>query len=90
MREIAVIGEAEGAPSLAALMGAPLTRAGAGRPGASVVAMPYSSGTTGLPKGVLLTHRNLVANVLQVRTHGRPAARDATVACPARTSTSTA
>src|SRR5713226_1634344 len=34
-------------------------------PGNDVVALPYSSGTTGLPKGVMLTHRNLVANVLQ-------------------------
>ncbi len=31
-----------------------------------VVALPYSSGTTGLPKGVMLTHRNLVANLAQL------------------------
>ena len=31
-----------------------------------VVALPYSSGTTGLAKGVMLTHRNLVANVAQM------------------------
>jgi len=35
-------------------------------PREDVVALPYSSGTTGLPKGVMLTHRNLVANICQV------------------------
>jgi acyl-CoA synthetase (AMP-forming)/AMP-acid ligase II len=30
-----------------------------------VAVLPYSSGTTGFPKGVMLTHRNLVANLIQ-------------------------
>lgn len=36
-------------------------------PAAQVAVLPYSSGTTGVPKGVMLTHRNLVANICQIR-----------------------
>lgn len=36
-------------------------------PSVHLAALPYSSGTTGNPKGVMLTHRNLVANVAQIR-----------------------
>jgi long-subunit acyl-CoA synthetase (AMP-forming) len=66
--EVFVFGEADGATPFAALMAAE------GRPPdvaidpTDVVVMPYSSGTTGLPKGVMLTHRNLVANLCQI--HG--------------------
>jgi acyl-CoA synthetase (AMP-forming)/AMP-acid ligase II len=64
--EVFVFGEADGATPFAALMAAE------GRPPdvaidpTDVVVLPYSSGTTGLPKGVMLTHRNLVANVTQI------------------------
>ncbi|HWI31367.1 MAG TPA: AMP-binding protein [Microbacterium sp.] len=38
-------------------------------PATHVAVLPYSSGTTGIPKGVMLSHRNLVANVQQCRGH---------------------
>lgn len=34
-------------------------------PAEDIVVLPYSSGTTGFPKGVMLTHRNIVANLVQ-------------------------
>lgn len=34
-------------------------------PTSQLAVLPYSSGTTGLPKGVMLTHRNLVSNMVQ-------------------------
>jgi acyl-CoA synthetase (AMP-forming)/AMP-acid ligase II len=35
-------------------------------PKTDLAALPYSSGTTGLPKGVMLSHFNLVSQILQV------------------------
>ncbi|KAK3717602.1 hypothetical protein LTR37_005668 [Vermiconidia calcicola] len=36
----------------------------------------YSSGTSGLPKGVMISHRNVIANTLQIITHEAPARED--------------
>ncbi len=65
---LVVLDGADGHPSLADLlaMGAPAPRVSFD-PATHVAVLPYSSGTTGRPKGVMLSHRNLVANVEQAR-----------------------
>jgi len=40
----------------------------------ALATLPFSSGTTGLPKGVMLTHHNLVANVYQTLIPGEQGA----------------
>jgi acyl-CoA synthetase (AMP-forming)/AMP-acid ligase II len=46
----------------------------------AVALLPYSSGTTGLPKGVMLTHSNLVTSVRQVLSGLRVTERDTMLA----------
>ena len=66
IEDIYVFGTAAGARSFSELLEAPASPPAVTiDPGTDVVALPYSSGTTGLPKGVMLTHRNLVANLCQ-------------------------
>ena len=66
VRAVAVVGEAEGAVPLAEFMGTPLEAQVPVDLDDHIVLLPYSSGTTGLPKGVMLSHRNLVANLDQI------------------------
>ncbi|MYJ35194.1 MAG: 4-coumarate--CoA ligase family protein [Acidimicrobiaceae bacterium] len=65
VEQIVVMGEAEGVIPLASLFGTPIDQVPVDY-AEHVVVLPYSSGTTGLPKGVMLTHRNLVANIAQM------------------------
>lgn len=66
IKEIFVFGEAEGATPFATLLQSDGNVPDVDIQPDDVVALPYSSGTTGLPKGVMLTHRNLIANVAQL------------------------
>ena len=69
--QIYVIGEAEGCTSLD-----DLAVSGGQPPNVEInpeddlAVLPYSSGTTGLPKGVMLTHHNLVAQDTQIAVGG--------------------
>ncbi|MGY1820832.1 AMP-binding protein [Geodermatophilus sp. SYSU D00079] len=77
--DLVVLGEAPGARPFAELLGAVGGRVVPGDP-TDVALLPYSSGTTGLPKGVRLTHRSLVASCVQTEPLFTYAPTDTTVA----------
>jgi acyl-CoA synthetase (AMP-forming)/AMP-acid ligase II len=62
---IILLGEAEGTFSFASVMANTDPEPAVEVSPDSLAALPYSSGTTGMAKGVLLPHRTLVANVAQ-------------------------
>jgi acyl-CoA synthetase (AMP-forming)/AMP-acid ligase II len=66
IEEVFVFGEAPGATPFASLLRPDLPPPAVQiNPSEDVCVLPYSSGTTGMPKGVMLTHKNLVANLSQ-------------------------
>ena len=81
VQEVFVFGEAPGATSFAALLESegvvPEIEI---NPREDIVALPYSSGTTGVAKGVMLTHYNMVANLCQLEKIDRISEQDTLIA----------
>jgi acyl-CoA synthetase (AMP-forming)/AMP-acid ligase II len=66
VRELFVLGDCVVGTPFAALLADPdVPPAVAIQPARDLAALPYSSGTTGLCKGVMLTHANMVGNIAQ-------------------------
>src|SRR5437588_10308479 len=71
LEHVVMVGSGQNAPRAGTLLFSHLLRTHPPAPPTiepkweDVVALPYSSGTTGLPKGVMLSHKNLVCNAYQ-------------------------
>jgi acyl-CoA synthetase (AMP-forming)/AMP-acid ligase II len=82
VEDVVVVGEGDGALPIAELYGDEATAPAIAIDAAEDVAvLPYSSGTTGLPKGVMLSHRNLVANLCQVQAAVPVGEEDVLIGC---------
>ena len=76
--KIILLGDAEGTLSFEALLACTDPEPSVPADPDAIAALPYSSGTTGLSKGVMLTHRTLVSNVCQFN-QAFPASDSATI-----------
>jgi acyl-CoA synthetase (AMP-forming)/AMP-acid ligase II len=63
---VIVLGEAPGTVSFDSLLESTHPEPGVAPAPEALAVLPYSSGTTGLPKAVMLTHGNIVANIRQI------------------------
>jgi len=82
VRDIVVLGDADGAVPIAALLGRPEPDPVVCVDDRDLALLPYSSGTTGLPKGVRISHANIVTTVRQLDRGLRVTARDTMLALP--------
>lgn len=81
IEEVFVLGEAEDATPFNSLFQTEGDFPGAKiNPVEDIIVLPYSSGTTGMPKGVMLTHYNLVANITQIQEISGVAEQDTLIA----------
>src|ERR1044071_544012 len=63
---LVTLGDAPDCEPLAALLAGSTTPPAVAISPDAVAVMPYSSGTTGFPKGVMLTHRNIISQILAI------------------------